>query len=235
MSKETIALSEGTEEFNSIKEEWLVKAKEATLDTLPSLLKELTEDYQHDYGTICHAVAVAAQAAAWAVNARPQGGITGFQAGAVMWEFVRDWNFSDNKTGLKIVDYDNMLFPQDEDKFSKSISKGVWDNLQKEASEKIDKADEEYAEFLFKMVQYEKDIKTFVDKFPDYYENRDHYDPLGLGTGDQWEAEEAKKASGFEFAPQQPYEPIDKESRVYSHWQSIVSGRVPFGYIVEED
>ena len=36
-----------------------------------------------DYGTVCHAIALSA------VARTAQGGITGFQAGAVMWEFIK--------------------------------------------------------------------------------------------------------------------------------------------------
>jgi len=181
-----IALDEGSEEFKKIKADWEKKAREVTIDTLPGFLKELSEQYSHDYGTICHAVATAAIAAAWAMDKSEQGGITGFQAGAIMWEFVRSWNHSSNKTGLKLVDYDNLLFPQYGDKFEKTISPYVWENLQKEAAKNIEEADAKHAKYIDDMEQYKKDIAAFVEKYPDYYENREHYDPLGIGTGDQW-------------------------------------------------
>ena len=38
---------------------WMSRAKDMTLADLPEFLRELTEDYQHDYGTICHAIAAA--------------------------------------------------------------------------------------------------------------------------------------------------------------------------------
>ena len=58
-----------------------------------------------DYGTVCHAIALSAVATAWAANKTAQGGITGFQAGAVMWEFIKNWSYSSNKTGMRLVDY----------------------------------------------------------------------------------------------------------------------------------
>lgn len=228
-----IALSEGSEQFQTIKAEWQEKAKKCTIETLPAFLSELTEKYQHDYGTICHAVAIAAVAAAWAVNHSPTGGITGFQAGAIMWQFIREWNCSGNKTGLRLVDYDNFLYPQYEDKFQNVLSKDVWANIQKEAHHKIEDANKEYGEYLERMQQYKEDIAAFVAKYPDYYERREHYDPLVMGTGEQWEAEEKKKAGGFEFAPQEPHCPISNTSPVYKHWVSICNGMVPFGYAVE--
>ena len=228
-------LSESSDEFKAIKEEWLKKAKKATIETLPAFLKELTEEYSHDYGTICHAVAIGAIAAAWAVDHSPTGGITGFQAGCIMWEFIRHWNFSSNKTGLRIIDYDNFLYPQYEDSYQKTISKDTWKAIQDAAKAEILNANEEYAKYLQDLEQYKKDIAAFVEKYPDYYERRKHYDPLGMGNGKQWKAEEEKKASGFEFAPQEPYCPVRNGSPVFRHWLSIVNGMVPFGYIVSDE
>jgi hypothetical protein len=228
-----IALSEGTEEFKAIKVEWQAKAKAATIETLPAFLTELTEKYQHDYGTICHAVAIAAVAAAWSVDHSPTGGITGFQAGCIMWQFIREWNCSSNKTGMRLLDYDNFLYPQYADKFRKVLSADTWEAIQKEAQAHIEKADKEYGEYLEAVKQYKDDITAFMAKHPDYYERREHYDPLGMGNGEQWEAEEKKKASGFEFAPQEPYCPVNSSSPVYRHWKSILMGKVPFGYTVE--
>ena len=229
-----IALNEGSEEFKTIKQDWEKKSKAATLETLPDFLKELSESYNHDYGTICHAVAIGATAAAWAMNKSEQGGITGFQAGAIMWEFIRSWNYSSNKTGLKLVDYDNFLFPQYEDSFEKTLSLSIWESIKEEAIKNIYEADTEYSEYLKKLEQYKIDIDEFVEKYPDYHDRKKYYDPLGIGTGDEWVAENKKKESGFEFAPQKPYCPIDDSSPVYQHWQSIVDGVIPFGYVVSE-
>ncbi len=143
----TISLAEGSEEFKVIKKEWEKKACEVTIDTLPEFLKELSEKYSHDYGTICHAVAIAAIAAAEAMNKSDQGGITGFQAGAVMWEFVRSWNNSGNKTGLRLMDYDNFLYPQYSDHFEKTLPPSAWESIQGEAAKNIKEADIGCAKF----------------------------------------------------------------------------------------
>lgn len=124
-------------EADKVQEEWYREAGKMTMDKLPEFLKHLMEDYVHDYGTICHAHAAGAIATMWAMNREPQGGITGFQAGAIMWEVVRNWSYTDNKTGLKMVNFDNMLFPQYEESFEKKISMEVWENLKKEAALKI--------------------------------------------------------------------------------------------------
>ena len=121
-----------TEEMG-LHKEWFVQAKDQTVETLPEFLRHLSEDYQHDYGTMCHAVSAASIATAWAMNSQPGFGLTGFQAGFVMWGFIQHWTKSHNKTGLRLVDWDDMLYPQYEDKFQKTISPETWEALQKEA------------------------------------------------------------------------------------------------------
>ncbi len=227
-------LKEGTEEFNKIKEEWREKAKKATIETLPEFLTELTEKYKHDYGTICHATAIAAEASAWAINDSDQGGITDFQAGAVMWEFVRSWNYSSNKTGLKIVDYDNFLYPQYCDDYNKTLTPDTWKAIKKEAKSNIIKADKAHDKYLVDLDQYYIDMAAFIEKYPDYQDNKDHYHHVGMATQKEHDAEKVKVESGFEFAPDKPYEGINKESNVYLHWVNITLGVVPFNYTVVE-
>lgn len=116
---------------------WFKEAQEQTIETLPAFINHIMNDYVHDYGTICHAIAACALAAAWGTNHHEQGGITGFQASFVMWDFIKEWEYSGNKTGLKIVDYDNMLYPQYKDKFDKVISKETFKGIQKEAINRL--------------------------------------------------------------------------------------------------
>jgi len=125
-----------------LENEWFEQAKKQTLETLPEFVRHVMNDYVHDYGTICHAVSACAVAAAWAANEEPQGGITGFQAGFVMWDFVKQWQFSNNKTGLRILNFDDLLYPQYGHKFDKKISTKTWEAIQKRAKELIDEKDE---------------------------------------------------------------------------------------------
>lgn len=111
---------------------WYTEARQQTLDTLPAFLRHLVEDYTHDYGTICHAVAAAAVAAAQAINASPTGGITGFQAGAVMWEFITAWQ--GYKGPMRLVQYEHMLYPQYASRFALTITPDTWTWLQQEAA-----------------------------------------------------------------------------------------------------
>lgn len=124
-----------TEEMG-VHKEWYKQAERETVDTLPEFINHLLNDYVHDYGTICHALAAGAVATVWAMNNDPHGGITGFQAGAVMWEFVRNWMHEDGP--MKLVKYDNMLYPQYEDNFDKVISKETFSYLQEKAKENLE-------------------------------------------------------------------------------------------------
>lgn len=134
MNKKIIA----NEEMH-LEKEWFKKAIDQTFETLPDFIKHVMDDYEHDYGTVCHAISACAIAAAWAANSMDGacGGITGFQAGFVMWDFIRQWQHNGNKTGLQIIDWDNMLYPQYAYKFDKTIPKSIWHKIQEQAGENL--------------------------------------------------------------------------------------------------
>jgi len=122
-----------SEENEDVWKEWFKEARKQTLETLPEFIRHVMEDYRFDYGTAVHAIAACSVGAAWA-GAEAEG-ITGFQAGCVMWDFVRYWNHSTNKCGMKLIDYDKMLYPQYEEKYEKVLSKDTWETIQNRAKE----------------------------------------------------------------------------------------------------
>ena len=124
--------------------EWYEDAKKQTFETLPGFIYNLMNHYEHDYGTICKAMTAAMLGAAYAVNNDDQGGITGFQAGAVMWEFVKEWSYPHNSCGLKILDYDDMLYPQNDNRFDKTISNNTFKALQELAKKSLSEMEEGY-------------------------------------------------------------------------------------------
>jgi hypothetical protein len=101
---------------------------------LAKLLKEVL-DYQHDYGTIVYGCMAAMKAAFSVVNRSPQGGITGFQASCLGWECIQE--FMSVKPPCRILDYNNLLYPQYASKFEKVISQDAWNDLRKKAEEKL--------------------------------------------------------------------------------------------------
>lgn len=162
-----IYISESDPDWKETWEKWKDNAKSiSTIDEFDEFYDHLMNDYHHDYGTVCRAIGELAVAAA-SLGANQQG-ITGFQAGFIMFEFMYAWKFRNNKTGLKILNYDDMLFPQYQHKYEKTITLQVWESLQREAKKNLDN----------------------------------------------------------DLARTSP--------NVIKHWQSIVDGKVPFGYTVEE-
>ena len=57
-----------------------------------------------------------------------------------MWDFIFGWQKRNNKTSLKLVDYDEMLYPQYAYKFEKTISKDTWKQIQKAAKDLLEEA-----------------------------------------------------------------------------------------------
>jgi len=119
-----------------IHKEWYKEAEKMSMDKLFPFINHLLNDYEHDYGTICHALAAGAIATANAMNNSEQGGITGFQAGAVMWKFIEHWLPCNGP--MRLVRYEEMLYPQYAEKFEKTISEATWKWLQKEAKKLLE-------------------------------------------------------------------------------------------------
>lgn len=136
-----------TEEMH-LEKEWFEDARKQTVETLPAFVNHIMNDYDHDYGTVCHAVAACAIAAMEAANNTPNGGITGFQAGFVMWDFVRQVCYSSNKCGLRLIDYDNFLYPQYAYKYEKTISPATWKAIQEQAKKNLDDRDHAHSAIL---------------------------------------------------------------------------------------
>lgn len=107
-----------------------------TFDNLIDFLRNIQDNYNCGYGEAPRAIAQASLAVAWYLA--DEFGITGFQASFVMWDFIKDWLFSSNECGMRLVDYDNMLYPQYEDKFQKTIGSDTFESLQKKAQQLIE-------------------------------------------------------------------------------------------------
>lgn len=125
-----------------LEKEWFERAEKIkTIDELVAFAKELFENYQHDYGTAVHAVTALALAGAW-FGANKEG-ITSFQAGLVMWHFVKQWNHKGNKCGMRLWDFDDMLYPQYSNRFDKYINAEAWERVQELAKENLARSNKE--------------------------------------------------------------------------------------------
>lgn len=118
------------------------KAEEVNSEeALLVLIKEIKE-FDHDYGTIVYGCMAAMIAAFKVINNSPAGGITGFQAGCLGWECIH--KFMIIEAPCKIVNYNNMLFPQYAYEFEKTITSETWFALRTRAKEKLNKNQEYY-------------------------------------------------------------------------------------------
>lgn len=136
-----------------------------TKEDLIKLLDEITT-YNHDYGTIVIGMAAGMDATMRFIDRSPNGGITGFQASCIAWEMIPKLMMI--RPPARIVDYNNMLYPQYEDKFNKTITPSIFKHLQDEAKRQL---------------------------------------------GEETHAREELR----------------------NHWQSIVDGKVPFGYLLDTE
>ena len=73
-----------------------------SFDELISFLQNVKENCNYGYGAAPRAIAQAALATAWYLSS--EFGITGFQASFVMWDFILDWKYRNNKCGLKMIE-----------------------------------------------------------------------------------------------------------------------------------
>ena len=115
------------------------RANIKTFEELIAFLEYVEKNGNCGYGEAPRAMAQASAAVAWYLA--DKFGITGFQAGFVMWDFIRDWNYRSNKCGMKITDYDDMLYPQYAYKFEKIIGPAIWADLQETAKKRLEELD----------------------------------------------------------------------------------------------
>ncbi len=130
---------------DDLRKELYAEAREQTNDTLPAFLQRL-QTLSVDYGTTCVAAAAASLAALSAYDKSPNGGLTGFQASAVFWEFARGTLLVHGPA--RLVQYEEMLFPQHKSSFEKTITPEVWAWLQKRAAQHLEDADTAHPDVL---------------------------------------------------------------------------------------
>lgn len=125
--------NEKMDDFEAVKyiAEKGMKIKNA--DDLRDLIEEVKNNFNYDYSVAPRAAGAACVAVAKYL-AREMG-LTVFQANFLTWGFIFGFQCPNNKTGLKIIDFDDMLYPQYEHKFDKSISRETWETIQETAKQ----------------------------------------------------------------------------------------------------
>ena len=120
-----------TEADKEIIRQWFTE----DVSSVDEFINKLSTEYEHDYGTVVHAMTAVAIQALKKFDDTPQGGITGFQANAIMWSFIRNWMHHEGP--MKLVHYERMLYPQYEGEFAKEIDKDTWKHLQDSARKRL--------------------------------------------------------------------------------------------------
>ena len=112
---------------------WYERAGQCrTREDVEKLEQELINGYSHDYSSSAEAAVACILAEAWHMSSEL--GLTGFQAGCIGLRFLSRWSYSTNRLGLRIVDFDNLLWPQYSEYFRKRITDAEWERLKQEAS-----------------------------------------------------------------------------------------------------
>jgi len=115
-----------------IMKKWREESRKQTLETLPAFIEEI-KSYKHCYSSIVTGMASAANATISALDRSECGGITGFQSVCLMWEMVGLLTFKEGP--MKLISFEDMLYPQNEEKFSKVMTKKTFECLQDKATE----------------------------------------------------------------------------------------------------
>lgn len=132
-----MSMKKATEDDKELMQAWKEKAEKVqTKEEMITFIDDMAS-YEHDYGSIVHACFNAMQAAFNYVNRSPAGGITGFQAGCLGHMLIQEYFMM--KPPYRLLDYNNLLYPQYAYEFEKIIQQDVWDVLQQKAKEEYEK------------------------------------------------------------------------------------------------
>jgi hypothetical protein len=96
-------------------------------------------NYKHDYETVVIGISQIMIKAFSDANKHENGGITGMQASFLGWEMIK--YFFNIESG-RLLNWRDMLYPQYEEEFSKSIGESTWQYLQSEAQKRLNNKNE---------------------------------------------------------------------------------------------
>lgn len=139
-SVENSERAENVEKWLAIRNEWERRAKTET-KTITDLTNLATDIWNHvislkDGEDIYNDSSSAASSLALAgiYMCSYNFGLTFFQMHYIMWTIIDKMMIDEHDVGLRIVNFNNMLYPQYEYLFNKTMSKDEFDALQKKAA-----------------------------------------------------------------------------------------------------
>jgi hypothetical protein len=133
--------------------------------------------------------------------------------------FVENIKEKGNKEMLtsKNTDINKFLYPKNEK--TNIISKELWKTIQTEAQNSINNIENENTKYKESLINYYKLIDNFsINNNADWSDYK------------YWNQIQKHLKHVNEF-----YKNFIKKSTLFKHWQSIVDGGIPSGYVIEED
>ena len=155
-----------------IREELIGKRSQIkSFDDLVAFLKDVKDNYNPSidslsdeeqdvwYGAVVRAAAQAAIATACFFS--EEMGLTGFQHHFMVNDMMFGWAYPGCKTGLRILNWDDMLLPDGGSSVNKTVSKEMWEKIQKEAKHRLEELKEqEKNESIIKLMNH---LQSIVD------------------------------------------------------------------------
>lgn len=126
-------------DIKEFREEW--KKKRESIESFDDLVQYLTDvkNASIGYDTAPELIADAAAAVAWWFSC--EWGITGFQASWAGLHFLLRYLYIDNKAGIRVLDFDKLLYPQYVNQF-KDVSRSTWEKIKEMATERLSEDDD---------------------------------------------------------------------------------------------
>lgn len=140
-------LKEKQERWKVMRDDWERRAKTEihSVDDLAKFANELVEhakslkdgaDFYNDTSSIASSLSLAATSMCSYLF-----GMTLFQMGYVLWTIIDKMFLDEHDVGMRLVNFNNMLYPQYEYRFEKTIDSETWNSIQKKAAELIENGD----------------------------------------------------------------------------------------------
>jgi len=162
---------------------WIEKGQNTKIGNFQEFLNDMIENIPVSYGNVVYSTAIASSTIAHILSSHY--GITGFQAGCVQWEWIRQWGIFSSEVGLRMLNYQDMCYPQHESSFT-TISKDTFERMQTFCQDRIEKSNQDYETYKETLSEWKLKIIEFETKYPDYKDSPEKYEQFTGGTQEEW-------------------------------------------------
>lgn len=224
-------------------EDLFALAKKQTMRSLPHFLASLKKMPRDSIETSCDFIAVAGIAAMSAFACDTIGQPVGRDRDRVMHQLILKYYCMKNKTGIRILNFDQILGPHNEDNFT-SIPKSSWELIKLEAKRRLDQYYEDHERWEEEVAAWVADTKKFKcyvlqwqllhPECPKYEDCPEYYMREADDSPSEARRVHMLEKMGVPLAPPEPRMPMAVTQDEVAQWTLIVSGYVPFGLKVED-